>query len=298
MTAPPAREQADPPSPPDRRPPRRGGGSSPSPYRCASAAGRPADPVRLAGARRGLVRSARALAAAALLALSGALALPATAQTVVLVSNTGQADDEARDPFLNQHYAQPFDTGSNTTGYNLESVVLDFTDAPTGTGTLTVTVREDNAGVPSDTALYTMTGTTLVSGANEFTAPTGASLDGATLYHVVAEYSATGGPTWTRTQLSNGVDSGNADGWDIDDAAVVGGVFTSGTTWSVAWSTRAFQIQVKGSAKAGGTPPPPSTDATLSGLTVADGGSNLTLSPASPRAPRITRRRRPPTSPR
>ena len=73
-------------------------------------------------------------------------------------------------------------------------------------------------------------------------------------------------------KLSNGVDSGNADGWDIDDAALKGGVFTSGTTWSVAWSTRAFQIQVKGSAKAGGTPPPPSTDATLSGLTVAGGG--------------------------
>ena len=80
MTAPRAREQADPPSPPDRRPPRRGGGSSPSPSTCASAAGRPAGPARLCGARRGLVRSARALAAAALLALSGALLLPATAQ--------------------------------------------------------------------------------------------------------------------------------------------------------------------------------------------------------------------------
>ena len=31
---------------------------------------------------------------------------------------------------------------------------------------------------------------------------------------------------------------------------------------------------------AGGTPPPLSTDATLSGLTVYDGNSNLTLSPA------------------
>ena len=281
MTAPRAREQADPPSPPDRRPPRRGGGSSPSPYRYASAAGRPADPVRPAGARRGLVRSARALAAAALLALSGALALPATAQTVVLVSNTGQADDGARPPFSTGHFAQPFDTGSNTTGYNLASVVLDFTDAPTGTGTVTVTVREDNAGVPSDTVLYTMTGGTLVSGENEFTAPTGASLNGSTLYHVVLEYDAVdGGPTWTRTQLSNGVDSGNADGWDIDDAGIRGQVFTSGTTWSVAWSSRAFQIQVKGSAKSGGTPPPLSTDATLSGLTVHDGSSNLTLSPA------------------
>ena len=40
--------------------------------------------MRLCGARRGLVRSARALAAAALLALSGALALPAQAQTCTL----------------------------------------------------------------------------------------------------------------------------------------------------------------------------------------------------------------------
>ena len=277
MTARRPREHAGPLSPPDRRPPRRGGGSSP--YIYASAAGRPAGPARLCGARRGLVRSAGALAAAALLALSGALALPATAeaQTVVLVSNTGQADDGAREPFSNQDYAQPFDTGSNTTGYNLASVVLDFTDAPTDTGTVTVTVREDNAGVPSDTVLYTMTGGTIVSGANEFTAPTGASLDGATLYHVVLEYDAAGGPTWTRTQLSNGVDSGNAAGWAIDDAALLGGVFASGTTWSVPWSTRAFQIQVKGSAKAG----PPVWSATMTaGDTQAGHGYDATVTPA------------------
>ena len=60
MTAPRARGQSDPPSPPDRRPPRRGGGSSPS-INAASAAGRRVPPV----ARHGLVRSARALAAAA-----------------------------------------------------------------------------------------------------------------------------------------------------------------------------------------------------------------------------------------
>ena len=87
MTAPRAREQADPPSPPDRRPPRRGG--SPS-SKTVSAAARPAGLARLAGARRGLVRSARALAAAALLALCGGLALPATAQAEVLVSNIGE----------------------------------------------------------------------------------------------------------------------------------------------------------------------------------------------------------------
>ena len=74
MTAPRAREQADPPSPPDRRPPRRGGSPSSKTY---SAAARPAGFARLGGARRGLVRSARALAAAACLSLAGALAFAA-----------------------------------------------------------------------------------------------------------------------------------------------------------------------------------------------------------------------------
>ena len=79
MIAPRPREHRRPPSPPDRRPPRRGGGSSPYTY-AASSAGRPASSARPRVTRHGLVRSARALAAAVLLALSGALALPATAQ--------------------------------------------------------------------------------------------------------------------------------------------------------------------------------------------------------------------------
>ena len=58
MTAPRAREQRRPPSPPDRLPPRRGGRPS---SQTVSAAGRPAGLPRLAGARRGLVRSARVL---------------------------------------------------------------------------------------------------------------------------------------------------------------------------------------------------------------------------------------------
>ena len=77
MTAPRLREQCRPPSPPDRRPPRRGGRPS---SQTVSAAARPAGLARLAGARRGLLRSAGALAAAACLALSVSLALPATAE--------------------------------------------------------------------------------------------------------------------------------------------------------------------------------------------------------------------------
>ena len=77
MTAPRPREQADPPSPPDRLPPRRGGRPS---YKTESAAARPAGFARLVGARRRFLRSARTLPATALLALSGLLALPATAE--------------------------------------------------------------------------------------------------------------------------------------------------------------------------------------------------------------------------
>ena len=122
MTAPRAREQADPPSSPDRLPPGRGDRSSPYIY-AVSAAARPAGFARLAGARRALVGSASALAAAALLALFGALALPATAQaqtTTTFVSNTGETQNSSSGAIL----AQSFTTGSNTGGYTLSEVAI------------------------------------------------------------------------------------------------------------------------------------------------------------------------------
>ena len=84
MTAP--REPHRPPAPPDRLPSPRGGHPS---SQTESAAARPAGFARLAGARRGLVHSVRTLAAAALLALSGGLALPATAEAQTCTLNTG-----------------------------------------------------------------------------------------------------------------------------------------------------------------------------------------------------------------
>ena len=92
MTAPRAREQRRPSPPSDLLPPRRGGRSSPCTY-AVSAAGRPAGFVRLRSGRRELVHSVRTLAAAALLALSGALALPA------------QAQDGASEPSIVEVYA-------------------------------------------------------------------------------------------------------------------------------------------------------------------------------------------------
>ena len=180
MTAPRAREQSDPPSPPDRRPPRRGGGSSPSIY-AASAAGRRIPPV----ARHGLVRSARALAVAALLALSGALVLPATAQADVLVSNIGQATASTSINPEAQDNALQFTTGGNTGGYNLDSVELKVKDYENVM--LTVSLYSDSSGVPGS-SIFTFTNPTsgiTANANNTFTAPANTTLMASTPYHIV-----------------------------------------------------------------------------------------------------------------
>ena len=45
-------------------------------------------------------------------------------------------------------FAQVFGTGNIAAGYDLESIVLDIGTVPSGTGTMTVTVREDASGGP------------------------------------------------------------------------------------------------------------------------------------------------------
>ena len=89
--------------------------------------------ARLLGARRGLVRSARALAAAALLALSGALAPPAAAQDRVLVSDLGHPPDidggyasGAELRIGRDIPAQPFHVGADQGNYTLTSVEIPF----------------------------------------------------------------------------------------------------------------------------------------------------------------------------
>ena len=169
------------------------------------------------------------------------------AQIVTLVSNSGQANADTRQPGTHI-YAQSFDTGSNSYGYNLSSIALDFAAAPTGTGTLTVTVREDSSGSPSETVLYTLNNPTHSAGLNEFSTQGNRHLNARTTYWVVASYSTTsGGPTWSRTAISNGVDVGAAAGWVIDAAYKLR--LRLGATWSVGAPDRTLQIAVKGTVK-------------------------------------------------
>ena len=211
VTAPRAREQADPPMPPDRRPPRRGGGSSPSNY-AASAAGRRVPPV----ARHGLVRSARALAAAALLALSGALALPPSAQAqtaIALVSNIGQGVT-GQTSVTSRSISQRFDTGDNGNGYTLTGVdlVSDSSDA------FAAQVCEtDSSGHPTSTCWALEPPGTFVDGTVSFAAPAGTPLTitKETTYAVVVTRSGSGGEV--RYTDSDSENPGKAAEWSIAD---------------------------------------------------------------------------------
>ena len=286
MTVPRAREHANPPSPPDGRPPRRGGGSSPSPYTyAASAAGRPAGPARLCGARRGLVRSARALAAAAPLALSGALALPGTAEAEVLVSNIGQTDAvQAVVNPVGQRQAIQFTTGDNATGYNLDSVEIPVGDYENVV--VTVSLYSDSSGEPgSSTFNFTNPTSGITADAvNTFTAPANTTLAGSNTPYFIVVYGTNDPDETTNTfrikVTSTGAeDSGgatNAEGdadWEIADTQY----WQSGGSWHTAASELKFRL--KGTAASGGTPQ--STDATLSALSVTGGGSELVTNFAS-----------------
>ena len=201
MTAPRPREQRRPPSPTDRLPPRRGGGSSP--YICRIRR-RPAALSRPRVARRSLIGSARALAAAACLCLVGALALPATAQAqeIALVSNIAESQGGIANiyspAFGEQRVAQRFTTGPNTAGYKLQSVVLNL-GTNLGTGPVVhVAIHENNSSGNPGTRLAVLknpadpigddTGT---AGNRTFSASSPLSLVANTKYWVVVRNAGT-----------------------------------------------------------------------------------------------------------
>ena len=128
-------------------------------------------------------------------------------------------------------------------GYNLAGIVVDFESVPTS-GTVTASIR--SALAPAH--LHTLTVPTLSAGLNTFTAAANASLDANTTYYVVVTYSEpSGGPEWERVLLTAGLDTGAAQGWDIDDPYEKGNAAEN--SWIVLSNSRAMQIQVRGSPK-------------------------------------------------
>ena len=163
-----------------------------------------------------------------------------------LVSNTSQANSGNRRIGQSVHRAQSFRTGTHGDGYDLESIDLNLSAAPSS-AKLIVSIRADSSGNPSSAILYTLTTPdSLEVGLNEFSAPEGARLEAETKYWVYARNSNQNtGPAWKRTVIRNDLDAGAATGWRINQpykSLGSGGWLTEG-------SSRSLQIQVKGTAR-------------------------------------------------
>ena len=236
MTAPLAQEGHYPPSPPDRLTPCRGGGPSPHIY-AASAAGRPAGPARPPAARRGIARSARALAAAALLTLTGALAVPQSVDAqIVLVSNDGQAAATDSNVTSTQSRSQRFTTGSNPGGYSLSSVEFETTNDES----FAVQVCEVSGISPTSTCteLTTLDGNT--AGRKSFTAPTGTVLSAGTYSLLMTN---TGTAVFLTTTTSNAEDAGKVSGFSIANAY---DFQQMDDAWGTVGNGKSYKVVIKG----------------------------------------------------
>ena len=207
-------------------------------------------------------------AIAALIALSGGLAVPTTAQAQsagVLVSNIEQTDASfTAQVNANVVRAQQFMTGSNSGGYTLSEIVVNIRAASAGTPAfaLYTSTSDDKPG----TKVVDLGGESSTAGEQSFTPASATTLSASTKY-IIAFY-MTSGAAHLQTTTSNAVDPGASPGWNINTTSLYS--TNSGTDFNS--FDNEIEIAVKGTAVGGA---PPSSDATLSGLTVTAGGTDL-----------------------
>ena len=201
--------------------------------------------------------------------------LQAEAQTTY-VSNIGQSDDANGLLISMLDQAQGFTTGTDAAGYTLGSVDIRLVSAyhvdVSGSDIPTVSLFE---GAPPTGLLVehltppaSITANTTAD--YTFTAPANLTLTASTIYYVVLD----GGRADISTARTNSdnEDSGGESNWSIAD---VSNRRPANTTVSFTADAATLMIKIKGP---GGTTT--TSDATLSALTVNDGTSDLTLSPA------------------
>ncbi|MYD99218.1 MAG: hypothetical protein F4X98_17780, partial [Gammaproteobacteria bacterium] len=163
---------------------------------------------------------------------------------ITLVSTIGQPASTGQGNLDSADLAQEFTTGSNSTGYTLESIALDFRDTPRG---VSVKLATGLSRTSAGTVVATLTNPALSSGTLTFTAPSNTTLSASTTYYVVVE--GTSG-VWLRTD-SNAEDAGAAAGWSVAD-----GFLWRQRTSSAGWSTGSstYRIRVDGTANAAASP--------------------------------------------
>ena len=202
--------------------------------------------AHLGDAQRCAVRSARTLAAPALLAL--ALPAAAQAQTVTtLVSNIGQGQTRTFGSVAPR--AQRFTTGSNAHGYLLSSVEVVSADTSSGRfGVRVCTTDTDGfptSGFPTSTCPGLTPPRSFAAGTLSFSAPANLVLAQRTTYTVVLLSDA--GIILYGSTLANGQDLGQADGWLIADAYDWAD-FNDYDAWLTVASGQAIRIAIKGTA--------------------------------------------------
>ena len=212
----------------------------------------------MASARRGLVHSARALAAAALLALVGALALPATAQAqeIVLVSNFAEGRDSTgsvRSPTYSittsggsielgeQRIAQRFTAGPNTAGYVLESVTLQLSGEDNDAQGVQVAIHENNSSGDPGAQLAVLDNSADPFGGvtRTFSAPSPLSLVTGRSYWVVLSNTATTSSAFY-SSITESIDQTTTQGFSIRDTHHQGtpGSWSEATDYSVRMEVR------------------------------------------------------------
>ena len=129
-----------------------------------------------------------------------------------LVSNTGQTaltSSAIAGTFLDTHreFAVPFTTGTHPFGYHITSVALPLQRVlPTVTPSPLVSIRADNAGIPSDTVLHTLTTSSTIPTDYQlitFTTADRATLQPDTTYWL---YATTAGPNAMAIQYTSSDD--------------------------------------------------------------------------------------------
>ena len=202
-----------------------------------------------------------------------------TVETETFVANTGQADGGTS--FLGNDFHQAFTTGSNSFGYTLHSVDVEFStiDSAFSSSALTASIHAASGGSPGS-SLGTLTNPASFPASTSdqtltFTSSAGIDLEGSATYFLVIDMDAGQSSSRVRLTGSDAEDGGGLAGWSIADGA---GTRTASSTGAWTPNVSSLKISLDGVSK-----PRPPRVSILGGGAVTEGVSasfTLTAVPA------------------
>ena len=163
----------------------------------------------------------------------------AKAQTVTLVSNTGQSADADAAGTLDR--AQAFTTGSNSGGYTLSSIDI-ISEDPQGDDASVSVCTVDGSGYPTTTCTALTAPSSFAAGTLTFTASPVMTLTSTTTYTVLIGIPG-GGTLILDSTTSDNEDLGAAAGWSLADSY---DFKTSSNVWETISNGQSFRITIKG----------------------------------------------------